>query len=121
MNTWDFNLASSITLRTESGWNFKTKGTYYFYRGYSAGYGDPNFIWNMGISKQLGSITLSLNAYDILNQKKSLNRSTSAEYVMDSYSNILGRFFLAGITFNFGKMNAKNNETAQRAMFDMAF
>lgn len=121
MNTWDFNLASSIALRTESGWNFKTKGTYYFYRGYSAGYGDPNFIWNMGISKQLGSITLSLNAYDILNQKKSLNRSTSAEYVMDSYSNILGRFFLAGITFNFGKMNAKNNETAQRAMFDMAF
>ncbi len=121
MNTWNFNVVSSLTFRSQSGWEFKTKGTYYFYSGYSSGYGDPNFIWNAAISKQFGSIMLSARVSDILNQKKTLTRVTSAEYVQDTYHNTLGRYFLVGITFNFGKMNAKNNARAQNAMWEMMF
>lgn len=35
--------------------------------------------------------------------------------------NTLGRFFMAGISFNFGKMNARDNSTAQSALLNMQY
>lgn len=37
----------------------------------------------------------------------------------DVYSNILGRYFLFSVQFNFGKVNAKKNGKIQNAMFNM--
>jgi len=65
--------------------------------------------------------TLSIKVTDILNQEKSLKRTTSAERVNDVYSNVMGRYFLFGEAFNFGKMNAKNNRNAQDAIMQMMF
>ncbi len=121
MNTWDFSTTASLAYTHPKGWEASTDVSYDFYRGYSAGYGDPEFIWNASLSKQFGAFSLSLKAYDILNQKKYLSRSASAEYVKDVYTNTVGRFFLIGITFNFGKMNASNNAKAQEAMWNLAF
>ena len=56
---------------------------------------------------------------DILNQSRNLRRTVSAEYVEDVYSNILGRFFLFSVSFNFGKMNAKKNKNVEGAMWNM--
>ena len=50
-------------------------------------------------------MTLTVRVEDILNQTRNLSRTMTAEYVEDSYSNSMGRYFLAGISFNFGKMN----------------
>ncbi len=119
MNTWDFSTSASATYTHPNGWEAGTEISYDFYRGYSAGYGDPEFIWNASITKQLGAFSLSVKAYDILNQKKFLSRSTSAEYVKDVYTNTIGRFLLIGLTYNFGKMNAANNAKAQKAMWNM--
>lgn len=54
--------------------------------------------------------TLSRKVTDILNQEKSLKRTTSAEYVNDVYSNVVGRYFMFGVAFNFGKINAKKQQ-----------
>lgn len=121
MNTWDFSAGAELSYTHPKGWEASTDVSYDFYRGYSAGYGDPEFIWNASLSKQFGAFSLSLKAYDILNQKKYLSRSASAEYVKDVYTNTVGRFFLIGVTFNFGKMNAANNAKAQEAMWNMNF
>ena len=120
-NVWNFHVVSSATVRFGAGWEFKTKGTYYFYKGYSAGFGTPYFMWDGGLSKQLGSIMLSLRVSDILNQEKALNRVASSDYVQDTYHNTLGRYILLGVTFNFGKMGAAQNAKAQNAMWDMLF
>lgn len=121
MNTWDFSTGADLTYTHPKGWEASTDVSYDFYRGYSAGYGDPEFLWNASLSKQFGAFSLSMRACDILNQKKFLSRSASAEYVKDVYSNTIGRFFLIGITYNFGKMNAANNAKAQEAMWNMNF
>ena len=31
----------------------------------------------------------------------------------------MGRYFLFGVSFNFGKMNSKNNDQARNAMMNM--
>lgn len=121
MNSWDFEVDANILYSAPKGWEFGTFASYNFYRGYSAGYGDPEFIWNVGISKQIKAVTLSLRVNDILNQRKSLNRTATEAYVQDVYHNVIGRYILFGVTFNFGKMNAKNNARAQEAMWNMIF
>ena len=73
----------------------------------------------MSVSKSIKGVTLSLKAEDILNQTRSLRRITSAEYKEDVYNNVLGRFFLFSISFNFGKMNSKKNSNVENAMWNM--
>jgi hypothetical protein len=73
----------------------------------------------MQVNKNIKSITLGLKVADILNQSRNLRRTVSAEYMEDTYSNILGRFFLFSVSFNFGKMNAKKNRNVEGAMWNM--
>lgn len=121
LNTWDFACMASILFDTKHGFEFGTDARYTFYRGYSYGYGDPMLIWNAKVSKTVKAVVFNLGCADILNQNRSLSRSASGEYYQDTYSNVMGRYFLLGISFNFGKMNAKNNSKVQNAMYGMMF
>ena len=117
MNTWSSRVGGGILYTPGKDWEFKSDFRYWFYNGYSDGYGEPECSWNMSISKSIKSVTLSLKADDLLNQRRSLRRTTSAEYMEDVYSNVLGRYFIFSVSFNFGKMNAKKNSRVEDAMW----
>ena len=119
MNIWDNKISTGILYKPGKNWEFDNYLSYRFYRGYSNGFGAPECIWNITVSKSIKSVTLSLKAADILNQTKNLQRKISAEYIEDEYSNVLGRFFLFSVSFNFGKMNAKKNRNVENAMWNM--
>lgn len=121
MNTWDFNATGELLFTTRHDWQFNTDIGYNFYKGYSKGYGDPELIWNAGIAKDVKAFTFSFKVADILGQQKSLHRTTSAEYVEDVNRIVLGRYFLFGVTFNFGRMNAAQSSKVEQAMWEMAF
>lgn len=120
-DSWTFNFGGSLLYETKNGFEFSTDASYYFYRGFSYGFGEPSLLWNAKVSKTVKAFVFSVACADILNQNRSLRRSASAEYVQDTYNNVLGRYIMIGVGFNFGKMNAKNNRNAQDAMFDMMF
>lgn len=123
-NIWTFITYGELLWFNEKGWEVTTDYVFNFYRGYSPGYGTPEYIWNARISKEIKAVTLSLSVSDILNQRRSYLgqiRKTSAEYMEDSYFNVMGRCILLGVSFNFGKMNAKNNSKVQSAMRQMAY
>ncbi|MBR4525030.1 MAG: outer membrane beta-barrel protein [Bacteroidales bacterium] len=119
MNTWDFNVSAETLYTTSNGWQFNTDIGYSFYRGYLQGYGQPELLWNAGIGKEIGPVTLTVKVADILNQQKSLQRSISANFVEDVYRNVMGRYVMFGVSFNFGKMNATQANKAQRALWEM--
>lgn len=119
MNTWDFGTDFEFLATTGNEWEFNSDISYMWHRGYSEGYGTPELLWNAGVSKALGNFTLSLKVSDILNQQKSLHRTATADYVEDVYRSVMGRYFLVGVTFNFGKMNASHGEQVERAMWEM--
>lgn len=121
MNTWDFNTTVELLANTNNGWQFNSDIGYNFYRGYTQGYGDPELIWNAGIAKDIKALTLSLKVADILGQQKSLHRTTSAEYFEDVHRLVLGRYFLVGIVFNFGRMNASQSSRVEQAMWEIAY
>lgn len=123
-NIWTFITYGELLWFNEKGWEVTTDYVFNFYRGYSPGYGTPEYIWNARISKNVKAVTLSLSVSDILNQRRSYLGQickTSAEYMEDSYFNVMGRCILLGVSFNFGKMNAKNNSKVQSAMRQMAY
>ena len=117
VNNWASNVGVDLIYSPGKDWEIKTDFRYLFYNGYTAGYGDPEWRWNLGVSKTIKSVTLSLKAADLLNQTKSLQRTTTAEYMEDVYSRVLGRYFLFGVSFNFGKMNSKKNSRVENAMW----
>ena len=119
MNTWDSSFMSEILYTPGKGWEFQNDLNYNFYHDYTAGFGKPEVQWDLGISKAIKSVTLGLKVSDILNQTRNMNRIVTADYVEDRYKNVLGRYFLFNVTFNFGKVNAKKNAGIEKAMKNM--
>ena len=121
MKTFDnvVRLAASYTTKNE--YEFESEIEYNFYNGYSDGFGKPEWIWNAGVSKNIGAFSLSLNVHDILNQTRNLERTVNANYKEDTYRLVLGRYVLVGIKWNFGKMNATHSQRAQEAAWNMIY
>ena len=119
MNTWRNYVSCDLLYTPGKDWEIKSDLSYIFYRGYTTGFGAPEWKWNMSVSKSIKSVTLSLKAADILNQTRNLNRTTSSEYMEDVYSNVMGRFVLFSVSFSFGKMNSKKNSNVENAMWNM--
>lgn len=119
MNTWNNRVSNDIFYRPGKNWEISNSLGYNFFYGYSKGYGEPELIWNFSLSKTIKNFTLELSVNDILNQSRSLRRSTNAEYSEDTYSNVIGRYFMFSLSFNFGRMNAKKNSAVESAMWNM--
>ena len=119
MKTWNNLIRTTLLYQPGKGWEIGSNLGYTFYKGYTNGYGLPEWQWDANISKSIKSVTLGLKVADILNQTRNLQRTVSAEYMQDVYSNVLGRFFIFSVSFNFGKMNAKKNSNVEGAMWNM--
>ena len=121
MNTLDTRFTARGSYTTKHEFELETDLAYVFYKGYSEGYGQPEWQWNAEISKNIGAFNLSVKVHDILNQTHNLTHTVTANYEEDSYRLVMGRYILFGVKWNFGKMNAAHSRRAQDAAWDMAW
>lgn len=83
--------------------------TYSATRGYAAGYDTDSWMWNASISYQFlpgKNATVMLKAYDLLQQKKDINRTITANYIDDTEYNALTRYFMVSFTYKFNTFGA---------------
>ena len=120
-NVLQTDLSAHGTYTTKHDFEIESDISYVSYKGYSDGYGQPEWRWDASISKSIGAFNLSLTAHDILNQSRGLRHTVAANYVEDSHRLVLGRYILFGVKWNFGKMNAVHNQRAQQAAWNMLF
>ena len=121
LNTLDTSIDARASYTTRHEYEFISDIGYVFYRGYAAGYGQPEWQWNAEVSKNIGAFNLSVKVHDILNQTRNLTHTVTANYEEDSYRLIMGRYILLGVKWNFGKMNAVHSQRAQAAARNALF
>jgi len=102
--TFTSNVEGRFMAKIPNVLNISTDARYTFYNGYNASYNDPTLVWNAEISKQLfkNQFTLTLKAYDILNQSKNTYRQQRDNYTLDTRNNTLGRYIMLSLTYRFG-------------------
>ena len=104
--TWNNQASVSMNWTIPGGITLVSDFNYNWYRGYTTPQEDE-YILNAEISKLLfkKQFTLSLKAYDILNQSKNLSVSDSSNYHTETWNNTLGRYVILSLTWRFGNMN----------------
>ena len=104
--TWNSRASLEIEWTPLGGWTINPTYDYVWYNGYTTTQ-DPEHLLNLTISKTLGSFTVGLRGYDLLNQAKTLNISESGNYYSESRTNMLGRYVLLTVSYRFGSFGGR--------------
>lgn len=94
---------SDIVVRLPKHWVWESSVDYLYNPQVAPGIRKSNFRWNAGVNflflkDDKGQLKLSV--YDLLNQNISVYRSVTQNYIMDSQTTILKRYFLLTFTYN---------------------
>ena len=114
--TWNNQVSGSFKWTIgESGVELSTDANYNWYNGYTTPQ-DPQFVWNASVSTPLfqRQATLSLKAYDLLDQAKNLRVVTTDNYYQETRNNTLGRYIMLSLTWRFGNFGKAGQQLRQR-------
>ena len=104
------------TFYTDFGLTISTDLSYTATSGYSSGYDTRAWMWNAEISYSFlrsKNATVSVRAYDILNQKSNIRRNITANYIDDTEYNSLTRYVMVSFSYRFNTFG-KGNEPQSR-------
>jgi len=113
------NYSADISYTFIKDWVLNTDYNQYIISGRSAGYNQTIPLWNASIAREIfkkrnAEIKLSVN--DLLNQNKSITRTVGDNYLTDTRSNVVKRYFMISFLYNLNRSGAgiKKNDGMPR-------
>lgn len=91
-------------------WVLRTDANNLIYTGMGDGYNENYWLMNLNLGKkflQNNRGELTLGVYDLLNQNSSISRNITNNYIEDTRSNVLNRFFMLTFTYNIRHFNMR--------------
>jgi hypothetical protein len=108
--TWNNSVGGSINWTIGyTGLTFTTDANYNWYNGYKTEQ-PSRLIWNAGLQMPIiyNQATISLNAYDMLGQRKNLSTTQNENIYSESRSLSIGRYVILSFTWRFGTFGGRN-------------
>ncbi|MBC8756738.1 TonB-dependent receptor [Kordia sp. YSTF-M3] len=105
----------NVGLKTTTFWPKKIvfgNDLRYTYRtNVAPGFERSALFWNMSLGIKIlnDKGTIKLTAYDLLDQNINTRRSVTADYIQDSQSTVLQRYFMLGFTYKLSKVGGKKS------------
>ena len=114
--TWNNQVTGSFKWTIgQTGIELSTDANYNWYRGYTTEQ-PSELVWNASFSVPLfrRQATLSLKAYDLLDQAKNVRVSTTDNYYQETRNNTLGRYLMLSFTWRFGNFGEAGKQMRSR-------
>ena len=110
-NGWGYNGNFSVTAYLPAKFELSTDGSYLF-RAATQSFDDnfTRFIWNASFSRKFmksEALKASIKANDILNQNTGFSRSAYGNFITQTSSITIQRYFMFSLTWDFNKMGGK--------------
>lgn len=119
-NTIDWGVTADFTFHLPYNWSISTDIGYNDRWGYNLEGSLSEIMWNAKIDKTWKAGTLSLNLYDILNQKKNVVETIGENYIQYQRFNTLPTYFTLSFTYKLNRMGDLKAKGMGGFMQDMA-
>lgn len=104
-NTIDWGVTADFTFHLPYNWAISTDIGYNDKWGYGQNLGNlSEIMWNAKVDKTFRAGTLTLNFYDILNQKKNVIETVGENYIQYQKFNTLPTYFTLSFTYKLNRM-----------------
>jgi len=113
-NYFNFTYSADFTYRFKGRFYFASDFDHYINSGRTPGYNQDIFLWNMSLAKKLFKTSggeIKLTVYDILKQNTGASRVIGENSYEDIRANIVPRFFLLSVSYNFNRSGQKQGAT----------
>ena len=94
------------------GLSFNTDLNFSASKGYSDGYDTEQWLWNASVSYEFlkgRQASITARIYDILEQRKSISRTVTANYIQDSEYNSLTRYAMFTFAYRFNTFGSQKD------------
>lgn len=130
-NTFNFSYGVESSGNFNNGWGYSTNISMSSRRGYASKEANSNeLVWNAQVSYRFlkgRAATISLQAYDILNNRKNFNRNISANGRRDTWTQTVNSYIMAHFIYRFnffgsasGRRELRQQRAARQANMPMA-
>lgn len=108
--THNYGFTTDINLYLPFGLNVSTDLSFDKSTGFSQGFNTTTWMWNAEVSYSVlhdKSLTFSVRAYDLLGMNRNIERSVSANTIVDKRYNDLTRYVMFGVSWTFNTLRKK--------------
>ena len=130
-NTFNFSYGVESNGNFNNGWGYSTNISMSSRRGYASKEANSNeLVWNAQVSYRFlkgRAATISLQAYDILNNRKNFNRNINANGRTDTWTQTVNSYVMAHFIYRFnffgsasGRRELRQQRAARQANMPMA-